>query len=160
MLDALEGAAGTDPAVLAHHALGAGDGARTLRFASEAGRAAGRSGAHTQAAAFFRTALAHCPTGSVAQEAELLELLAGECYLIDELEEAIKASERAMRLREQVDDRAAVSYNHHSLAVYHWYNANRPEAERHAAAAVEVDRLVGELAGAMLLATRDAAVAA
>ncbi|WP_447644292.1 hypothetical protein [Nocardioides zeae] len=32
--------------------------------------------------------------------------------------------------------------------------------DHHAAAAVEVDRLVGELAGAMLLTTRDAAVAA
>ena len=98
MLDALESSPHADPAVLAHHAVGAGDAARTLRHATDAGRAAARSGAHTQAAAFFRDrARAGRARRRPADEAELLELLADEYYLIDRLDDAIAASERAMR---------------------------------------------------------------
>jgi DNA-binding CsgD family transcriptional regulator/tetratricopeptide (TPR) repeat protein len=137
MLDALERSGSVDPAVLAHHAAGAGDAGRTLRYATDAGRAAARSGAHTQAAAFFLTALERGAPTSL-EEADLLELLAGEQYLIDRLEQAIAASERAMQLREESSDPVGVSVNHHALAVYQWYNANREDAERHAAAAEAV----------------------
>src|SRR5581483_1246232 len=130
--------AGADPAVLTHHAVGAGDGGRIVAHASAAGRAAARSGAHTQAAEFFRVALEHGAALAPADEAELLELLATECYLIDRLDDAIAASERAMRLRQEATDTAGVSVNHHALSVYHWYNAEREDAERHASEAVAV----------------------
>jgi hypothetical protein len=57
MLDALEAMGTADPAVLANHAVAAGDAGRILRYASLAGVAAARSGAHTQSAGFFETAL-------------------------------------------------------------------------------------------------------
>jgi DNA-binding CsgD family transcriptional regulator len=141
MLEALDPAR-ADPAVLVHHSIGAGDAARVLRHAADAGRAAARSGAHTQAATFFRTALDHGRPLAPSVEAELLELLADECYLLDQLDDAITASEQAMRLREQVGDATGVSVNHRALSTYQWYNANRADAERHASAAV--DALDGE----------------
>jgi DNA-binding CsgD family transcriptional regulator len=147
MLAALEASHQADPAVLAHHALGAGDAERTLRYAAEAGRAAARSGAHRQAAAFFQTALAQGKPASAAAEAELLELLASESYLIDRLDDAIAASERAMLLRERSHDPSGVSGNHHALAVYQWYNANRDVAVQHAVAAEDVLRGAGDGAG-------------
>lgn len=140
LLAALDSSPNADPAVLAHHAVGAGDPGRTLRHATEAGRAAARSGAHTQAAAFFVTALERGAPDSEADEAELLELLAGECYLLDRLDDAIAASQRAMLLRERNHDATGLSINHHALSVYHWYNADRAAAERHAAAAEDVLR--------------------
>lgn len=138
MLAALDSSPATDPAVLVHHSLGAGDAIRTLRHATAAGRAAARSGAHTQAAAFFQIAVDHVASSSEGDEAGLLELLADEYYLIDRLDDAIAASERAMRLREDHHDPAGVSSNHHALSVYQWYNANRDAAELHAAAAEDV----------------------
>jgi DNA-binding CsgD family transcriptional regulator/tetratricopeptide (TPR) repeat protein len=138
MLDALESVGGADPAVLVHHAVAADDGARVLRYASRAGEAAARAGAHTEAAAFFETALAHGTAASPAQRAELLELHAAELYLTDRLPDAIGAAERAMSLREHVGDRCGVGANHHALAVYEWYSANREVAEQHAASAVEL----------------------
>jgi DNA-binding CsgD family transcriptional regulator/tetratricopeptide (TPR) repeat protein len=138
MLDALEASPRTDPAVLVHHAVGAGDTVRILRHAVDAGRAAARSGAHTQAAAFFRIALDQGAPASPADEAELLELLADEHYLIDQLDDAIAASERALRVRQRANDAAGVSSNHHALSTYYWYNANRAVAEHHASAAVAV----------------------
>ncbi|MGD9996466.1 MAG: AAA family ATPase [Ilumatobacteraceae bacterium] len=131
MIDAFERTAGADPAVLVHHSLGAGDRDRVSRYAVQAARSAARSGAHTQAAAFYRIALHQGAAMGPAEEASLLEALAAESYLIDQLEHAIVASERAMQLRALAGDSAGVSANHHSLAVYEWYNANRALADRH-----------------------------
>lgn len=144
MIVAIEGSAAADPAVLVHHAIGAGDRDRVLRYAIGAARSAARSGAHTQAATFYRIALLQGSSVAPAQEAEILESMATECYLIDQLEHAIVACERAMQLREETDDPAGVSANHHALAVYEWYNANRSVADRHvsnAIAALDGDNL-------------------
>lgn len=136
LLDALEGFPGADPAVLAHHALGAGDAVAILRHSAAAGRAAARSGAHTQAAEFYARALERAVAAPAADRAELLEAVATEYYLTDRLEDAIAASARAMRVREEAGDRVGMAANHHALAVYHWYNAERDKADEHAAAAV------------------------
>jgi DNA-binding CsgD family transcriptional regulator len=138
MLDSLEGMGAADPAVLANHAVAAGDAGRILRYASLAGLAAARSGAHTQAARFFETALHSGAAQAPAEQAELLELLAAELYLTNRLAEAIERSQHAMVLRGTAHDLSGVSRNHHALSVFEWYNANRAVAERHASTAVEV----------------------
>ena len=138
LLDAYEATSHVDPAVLTHHALGAGDVERMRRAAYDAGVAAARSGAHTQAAEFFTTALESGAALDAHNEAELLELLAWEFYLIDRLDDAITSCRRAMRIRQELGESAAVSADHHSLSVYQWYNANRDLAEGHAAEAITV----------------------
>jgi tetratricopeptide (TPR) repeat protein len=138
LIEAYEATSHADPAVLTHHAVGAADVERIRRAAYDAGTAAARSGAHTQAAEFFTLALEKGGRFDPADEAELLELLAGEFYLIDRLEDAIGACRRAMMIREGLGELAAVSADHHSLAVYQWYNANRELAERHAKEAMSV----------------------
>jgi DNA-binding CsgD family transcriptional regulator len=138
LLDAYEATSNVDPAVLTHHALGADDNERIRRAAYEAGLTAARSGAHTQAAEFFTIAIDHGGRAEPDEEAELLELLAWEFYLIDKLPDAITACQHAMHIRQQLGEWAAVSANHHSLSVFQWYSANRDLAERHAAMAIEV----------------------
>ncbi len=136
MLDALERFPEADPAVLSHHALGADDPAAILRHTSDAGAAAARSGAHSQAATFLRAALERGGPVGPEQEADLLERLADELYLTDRLGEAIAASRRAMELRRGAGDASGVSANHQAISVYQWYSANRSEAERHATDAI------------------------
>jgi DNA-binding CsgD family transcriptional regulator len=138
MLDSLEAMGAADPAVLANHATAAGDAGRILRYASLAGVAAARSGAHTQAASFFETALRDGGSQAPAEQAELLERQAVELYLTNRLAQAIESCEQAMALRRTAQDPSGVSRNHHALAVFEWYNANRAVAEQHASAAVEV----------------------
>ena len=137
MLAALESVGG-DAASLVHHAVAAGDDARVLRYASLAGDAAARAGAHTQAAEFFAVALDRASQASPRDRAELLERRAAELYLTDRLPDAILNGERALSLRRGDGDVGGMSADHHALAVYEWYNANRATAERHASAAVEV----------------------
>ena len=98
MLEALETTSSADPAVLAHHAAAAGDTVRTRRYATQAGRAAGAI-RRSHPSRVLRTAVEQGSSDSPADEAELLELLADESYLIDRLDDAIVAGERAMALR-------------------------------------------------------------
>lgn len=132
-IDVLDDAVSRDPAVLTHHALGAGDTALVATAAAEAGRAAARAGAHTQACEFFQIALRHGGLHGDATEAQLLELLAAEYYLTDRLADAINACRRAMLLRRAMGSSVGVSANHHALAVYEWYSGNRAAADSHAA---------------------------
>jgi DNA-binding CsgD family transcriptional regulator len=138
LIEAYESTGHVDPAVLTHHALGARDIDWIRRYAGEAGIAAARSGAHTQSTDFFTIALEQGGPLEQDTEAELLEKLAWEFYLTDRLADAITACHRAMRIRQELGQSAAVSANHHSLAVYQWYNADRGQAEGHAAEAMSV----------------------
>lgn len=125
-----------DAAVLTHHALGAGDRQLITTSASHAGRAAARSGAHTQACEFFEVALSRGAPLPGADSADLLERLATEYYLVDRLDDAITACRDAMRIRHDLQQPVAVSANHHALAVYEWYNGNRALADDHIAQAI------------------------
>ncbi|WP_111509675.1 ATP-binding protein [Mycobacterium kyogaense] len=144
-VEALRTVAAPDPAVLTHHALGAGDTALAAATAVDAGRAATRAGAHTQACRFFELALQHSSVLDGAVEAEILELLAAECYLTDRLTDAIAASRRALLVRRTLGDAVAVSANHHALSVYEWYSGNRAAAVAHADAAVAALETVGNV---------------
>ncbi|MBJ8337796.1 AAA family ATPase [Antrihabitans sp. YC3-6] len=126
-----------DPAVITHHALGAGDRALITEAAADAGRAAARTGAHTQATEFFKIALDSGGAKLVSEvEAELLELLAAEYYLTDQLADAIAACKRAMTLHEAMRSDLGVSAIHNALAKYEYYNSNRTVADDHIAAAI------------------------
>lgn len=135
-IDAHRADAHPDPAVLTHHALGAGDKGLITSAGVEAGRTAARSGAHTQATEFFEIALQRGGLLSGPAEAELLELLAEEYYLVDRLDDAIRACRRAMRIRQDTGSDVAVSADHHSLAVYEWYNGNRAVSDHHVVDAI------------------------
>ena len=138
LIEAYQAAGDADPAVLTHHAVGAGDVERIRRSAYDGGVEAARSGAHTQAAQFFTLAIQRGGRFEPRDEAELLERLAWEFYLIDQLADAIDSCRRAMSIRESLGELAAVSADHHSLAVFQWYNADRESAESHAVQAMSV----------------------
>jgi DNA-binding CsgD family transcriptional regulator/tetratricopeptide (TPR) repeat protein len=138
MLQVLAEHGDADPAVMTHHAVGAGNTSAVLRYAPEAGCRAAAAGAHRQAAAFFETALSQPMESDDPRRAELLESLATEFYLTDRLPDAIAAATRAMALRAANKDHLALGSIHRTLSLYEWYSANRDRAERHAGAAVEL----------------------
>ncbi|MEJ2861220.1 AAA family ATPase [Actinomycetospora flava] len=138
MIDALETLPDPDPAVLAHHALAAGDDGRAFRYAARAGRGAATAGAHTEAARFFTTALEHAPQEALAARAGLCELLAHELFLTNRLDEAIAATHRAIRWRQVEGDTDGVGAGHRSLASFEWYHGERARAVEHATTAIDV----------------------
>ena len=92
------------PAVLAHHAEGAGDGAAVVRYAIAAARAASALGAHREGTALFERALRFSAGADQVTLAELHEGLAGEYALLDRWEETEAELNAALALRRELGD--------------------------------------------------------
>ena len=88
-----------DLARVAHHAEAAGDAAAVLRYAPAAAARAASLGAHREAAAQYARALRYGDELSSGERAQLLESRSRECYLTDEIDEAIVTGEAGLELR-------------------------------------------------------------
>ena len=91
-----------------------------------------RAGAHRQAADFYRIAMESGARPVGGRRSELLELVAEQYYLIDQLDEAIDACGRALCCASKLVWRRP-QREPPPMAVYEWYNANREAADTHAA---------------------------
>ena len=121
-------AATADAARIAHHADAAGDGAAVLRFAPQAAARAAALGAHREAAAHYARALRFADALPAAEQAELLERLAFERYLIGELDQAIGAQERALALRRALEDPLRQADCERSLSRLHRFRGGTAQA--------------------------------
>jgi DNA-binding CsgD family transcriptional regulator/tetratricopeptide (TPR) repeat protein len=104
LLAALEAAGDADPAVLAHHAAGAGDQKAVQLHAPEAARRSSALGAHREAAAHLERAVRFTGADDQAALAELHERLAHEYALLDRWPESEHALHAALALRQQSAD--------------------------------------------------------
>ncbi|WP_432948658.1 ATP-binding protein [Kribbella sp. CA-253562] len=93
-----------EPARLAEHAARAGDAAGVLEFARAAAEQAAAVGAHREAAAHLRRALDVSGQAPPRVRAELLEGLAQECHLGDDLENALVAWQDAIAAWRDIGD--------------------------------------------------------
>jgi DNA-binding CsgD family transcriptional regulator/tetratricopeptide (TPR) repeat protein len=135
-LEALD-APSRDAARLAHHAEGAGDADAVLRYAPEAGRHAAGLGAHREAAQHFARALRHAASLAPGQRADLYERRSYECYLTDQIAEAVAARRRALEEHRGLGDRLREGDAHRWLSRLAWFLGDNDEAEREAALALE-----------------------
>ena len=97
-----------DLARLVHHAVQADDGATVSRFAPAAGREAAAAGSHRQALAHFAAALRHAHRLDRTELARVVDEHAWELYNAGRFAEAVKGSERALRLYREMGDRHAL----------------------------------------------------
>jgi DNA-binding CsgD family transcriptional regulator len=129
-------ARGADPARLAHHAEAAGEAEAVLRHAPVAAERAARLGAHREAAEQYARALRWAAALPPADRAALLEKRAYECYLTDQMEEAIAAREEALDARRDLGDDLAVGDTLRWLSRLHWFGGRNGQSERFATEAV------------------------
>ena len=130
-----------EPRVLArlvHHATRAGDEESILRFAPPAARRASTLGAHREAAALYQTSLSIARHLSLEVQAELLEGLSFENYLIDNIAVAIQAREQASLIWKRLDRIERAGDCSRWLSRLHWSAGNRKEAEKYADLAIEM----------------------
>jgi DNA-binding CsgD family transcriptional regulator/tetratricopeptide (TPR) repeat protein len=147
VLDQLLADGGDDHRLLVEHATGCGDSATALAHAPLAAEQAARLGSHREAAELLRIALRHAEHGTPAERADLLERLSYQCYLTDQMPEAIDAQRSAVALHEQSDDRAKVGDAQRWLSRLSWFLGRRRDTEQHAAAAVATLEPLGPSAG-------------
>jgi DNA-binding CsgD family transcriptional regulator/tetratricopeptide (TPR) repeat protein len=144
ILEKLDG--GGSLARLAHHAVGARDAESILLYAPLAAEEAANASAHREAAAHYRNALAF--SGSIApqERASLLEALSYECYLTEQLEEALQRRIEAIAIHRARADRLREGDNLRWQSRLFWFLARNTEAEARANAAIEVLQPLGKSA--------------
>ena len=121
---------------LVHHADLAGDSKAVLRFAPRAAEQAAKLRSHREAAAHHATALHHAAALPGEERARMSELLSYECYLTDQMDEAIKAREGALRLWRAAGNRLKEGDNARWLSRLSWFRGDKAAADRYAAEAV------------------------
>lgn len=121
---------------LIHHADQAGDAAAVLRFAPAAAARAASLRSHREAAAHYGTALRHAGGLDAAARADLLEGRAYECYLTDQIDEAIEARLAALALRRAASDGRSEGDNLRWLSRLYWFKAQKAESDRYAQQAI------------------------
>jgi DNA-binding CsgD family transcriptional regulator/tetratricopeptide (TPR) repeat protein len=104
LLAVLQDSGEADPAVMAHHAEGAGDVAAIRRHAPQAARRSAAMGAHGEAVAQYQRALRYADPADRAVLAGLHEGLAAEDALLDRPEESETALRTALQHRRQLSD--------------------------------------------------------
>jgi DNA-binding CsgD family transcriptional regulator/tetratricopeptide (TPR) repeat protein len=148
-LGALTGRA--DPARLAYHAEGAGDGDAVLRYAPAAAERASAAGAHREAAAQYARALRFADHLDPAERAGLLERRSHECYTADMPGEAAADLQRALNCYREIGDRRGEGDVLRALSVTLWCPRLPEDAERAGREAVAILEPLGpsrELANA------------
>ncbi len=123
---------------LVHHAIRAGDEETTLRLASQAAQQASALGAHREAVSLYGSLLRYRYRMTLQTQAETLEALSFENYLIDRIEEAIQARQQAIHLWRNLsrDDRVGDGYRW--LSRLYWMAGNGEKAEEYADQAIEI----------------------
>jgi DNA-binding CsgD family transcriptional regulator len=130
--------AAPDPARLAHHADGAGDGPAVLAYAPAAARRAAALGAHREAAAQYARALRFADGLVPAARAQLLEGYSYECYLTDQLADAVASRERALGCWRTLGDRRREGDTLRWLSRLAWFQGRNADAERTGREAAEL----------------------
>ncbi|HXX79435.1 MAG TPA: AAA family ATPase, partial [Ktedonobacteraceae bacterium] len=123
---------------LVHHALGAYEGERVARYAPLAAKQAATQGAHREAAAHYATALRFADQFPLDRQAELLEGRAYECYLINQIEEAMQARRAALNIWRQLNRPDQVGHTLRWLSRLSWFLGQSGKAEQYANEAVEL----------------------
>ena len=124
--------------MLTHHAVAAGDAPRALHHATQAAEEAARAGSHTEAAAFYRIALANLADGDPRRRADLMQRLSYEQYMTSRLAEAIDNVRASFLLWQEADDANGLAAAHGTAGLYEYYSAHRREAESHLDRAMDI----------------------
>jgi DNA-binding CsgD family transcriptional regulator/tetratricopeptide (TPR) repeat protein/energy-coupling factor transporter ATP-binding protein EcfA2 len=116
---------GADLSALVHHAAEAGDLAAVVRYAPRAADEAIRASSHREAAAHLRLALEQRSAYPPAEQADLLDRYAVECYINGEDRPALAAQRAAVDLRRALGEPGSLSASLRWLSRMEWWSGNR-----------------------------------
>lgn len=129
---------GVDVSRIVHHAAAAGDGETVIRYGRVAAREAVAAGSHTEAVAHYRRLVERRAAFAPAEQAELLEGYAVECYTTGRADLAVAAQQDAVRLRRGLGEPVPLGLALRWLSRMQWWAGNRPAAEAAGAEATAI----------------------
>lgn len=139
ILDALEKCKNENLGSLVHHAAGALDGKRVLKYAPQAATRAAALGAHREAVAYLATALRFVDEADTQLAAQLYEDWAYEQGLaLPITDEVIEARRHAISLWRALDRKDKIGENLRWLSRLHWYRGESAEANHFGGEAIKV----------------------
>lgn len=130
VLAGLRAAPAPDLARLAHHAEAAADPEAVLAYAPAAAERAAAMRAHREAAAQYARALRFAQGLPPGRRGELLQARSYECYLTDEISEAIDACQAALDIWRQLGDTVRIGDTYRRLSRLYWLDGRKEDAER------------------------------
>ena len=137
-------AADADPADIVHHADAAGAEDVVTAYALVAARRAVALESNREAHSHYRRASAFIDRRPRAEQAIVLEEFAGAAYVVDRLDEALPAIERAIAIHRELDDPAAVGRCTRVLSRLSWYAGDGATARAKALEAIAILEPLGE----------------
>jgi tetratricopeptide (TPR) repeat protein len=129
---------------LVHHAAGAAQRDAVQSSAAAAARHASAMGAHAEAAAHYRTALAWAEGLEPSARAEILDLLAYECYIVGDMPAARDARIEALGLRRSLNQAAEIGRDLRWLSRLAWFLGDFDGARERALEALEAVLPLGD----------------
>lgn len=139
-LDLLQGSHNIPPALIAHHADGAGDSAAAISWSRSAAKIASEAGAHRQAAGHLHRSRLHAERAAPHLVSDLLEAEADERHTYDDPNTVVSLRRRVLDLRRSKKDRRGEGVALARLANAVWRTgpaSEATEAARDAVAAVK-----------------------
>ena len=123
---------------IVHHAVQAGDHVVVLKYAPVAARQAAAFNAHRESAAHYQAALRYAGRLAPEESARLFECRSYECYLTDQMEEALQARREALEIWKQLGDERRQGDNFRWMSRLAWALGRKVEAEGYGIEAVTI----------------------
>jgi ATP/maltotriose-dependent transcriptional regulator MalT len=121
-----------------HHAAKSGDSSAVLEYAPLAARQAAALNAHREAASHYLTELQYADKLTPEERAELFECRSYECYLTDQMEEALQARREALQIWKRLSDQLRQGDSLRWMSRFAWALGRNKEAESHSIEAVRI----------------------
>jgi len=121
-----------------HYAKNANERKLVVKYAPEAAAKAASIGAHMEASKLYLTAIEYFEGNNKNQQAKFYEAYAYECYLSNQIQEAITFTEKVLHNSKENADVEKTGDNLRFLSRLWWFDGNRKNAENFACQSIEV----------------------
>jgi len=123
---------------IVHYAKNAGENKLVVKFAPLAAKQAASVGAHIEASKLFYTAIEYFEENDTDQLVRLYEDYAYECYLTNQLQDAIIYQGKALKVWEEKNEIEQLGNSLRLFSRLWWFDGNRQKAESYAGKAIDV----------------------
>jgi DNA-binding CsgD family transcriptional regulator len=123
---------------IVHLAKNANEYDTVVQYAPLAARQAASVGAHIEASKLYLTAIEYYQGNDRAMLIQFYEAYAYECYLTNQVKEAIIYTAKSLNFLEEKNDKEKIGNSLRFLSRLWWFDGNRKNAERFAGEAIEV----------------------
>lgn len=121
---------------IVHYAKNAAENKLVAHYAPLAAKQAVAVGAHTEAAKLYLAAIEYQVDKEPLQLVKLYEAYTYECYLTNQIKEAIVYQTKALEIWQSIGDHEQVGNSQRFLSRLWWYDGYRKEAEAYAAKSI------------------------